>query len=168
MLFFFGLLFATDEHIPFHIAAAAAAAVMTTGTRAGLTGHAIYFYYPNLSYVDRLWFVAILEHVMLVIKVCLAHARARAPHKTGRGRAEGVLDRIREERSTALTLQVLQAMLCACAAMVQAVCVCVCVRARGACTALWEPVDRMAAQARESCARGRRQGVCGRGGVHHA
>jgi len=47
-------------------------ALMTVVTNAGLcglTGHAIYFYKPDLSYVDRLWMVAILEHVMLLIKI---------------------------------------------------------------------------------------------------
>jgi hypothetical protein len=44
-------------------------AVVTNAGLAGLTGHAIYFYRPELSYVDRLWVVAVLEHVLLVVKV---------------------------------------------------------------------------------------------------
>ena len=49
-------------------------AVVTNAGLAGLTGHAIYFYRPELSYVDRLWVVAVLEHVLLVVKVPRARA----------------------------------------------------------------------------------------------
>ena len=46
-------------------------AVITNAGLRGLTGHVVYFYSPSLSFVDRLWFVAVLEHVMLIIKILL-------------------------------------------------------------------------------------------------
>jgi len=43
--------------------------VVTNAGLCGLTGHSIYFYNPDLSYVDRLWCVAILEHGLLLVKI---------------------------------------------------------------------------------------------------
>ena len=45
--------------------------VVTNAGMCGLTGHTIYFYYPDVSYVDRLWAVAILEHLLLILKILL-------------------------------------------------------------------------------------------------
>jgi len=55
--------------------------LVTNAGLCGLTGHAIYFYRPDLSYVDRLWVVAILEHVMLVVKVLLENMISPEPDR---------------------------------------------------------------------------------------
>lgn len=54
-------------------------AVITNAGLCGLTGHAIYFYKPDLSYVDRLWMVAILEHVMLAAKILVENLMSACP-----------------------------------------------------------------------------------------
>ena len=56
-------------------------AVITNAGLCGLTGHVVYFYYPNLSFVDRLWFVAVLEHVMLIIKILLENLISPDPER---------------------------------------------------------------------------------------
>jgi hypothetical protein len=71
-------------------------AVVTNAGLCGLTGHSIYFYSPDLSYVDRLWFVAILEHGLLLVKIMLESMISPEP--------DAALEeyRIRQEKKKAL------------------------------------------------------------------
>ena len=71
-------------------------AVVTNAGLCGLTGHSIYFYSPDLSYVDRLWFVAILEHGLLLVKIMVESMISPEP--------DAALEeyRIRQEKKKAL------------------------------------------------------------------
>ncbi len=44
-------------------------AILTNSLLVGLTSHTLYFYLPNLTEVERLWCVAILEHVLFLLKL---------------------------------------------------------------------------------------------------
>jgi hypothetical protein len=44
-------------------------AILTNSLLVGLTSHTLYFYLPDLTNVQRLWCVAILEHVLFLLKL---------------------------------------------------------------------------------------------------
>ncbi len=44
-------------------------AILTNSLLVGLTSHSLYFYLPDLTEVERLWCVAILEHVLFLLKL---------------------------------------------------------------------------------------------------
>jgi hypothetical protein len=44
-------------------------AILTNSLLVGLTSHSLFFYLPELTEVQRLWCVAILEHVLFLLKL---------------------------------------------------------------------------------------------------
>ena len=51
------------------INAIATLSILTNSLLVGLTSHTLYFYLPNLTEVERLWCVAILEHALFLLKL---------------------------------------------------------------------------------------------------
>jgi hypothetical protein len=56
-------------------------AIVTNAGLCGLTGHGIYFFNPELSYVDRLWVVATLEHFLFLIKILIENMISPEPDR---------------------------------------------------------------------------------------
>jgi hypothetical protein len=44
-----------------------------------LTSHAVYFYKPDMSLVDRVWLLTILEHVLFIAKVIIENVISDQP-----------------------------------------------------------------------------------------